>query len=54
MSDTNLNRFPSARSPLCAIPTNPADHASRTVCAIAKYRTKISKPTGNPEISRRG
>lgn len=38
MSDTNLNRFPSARSPLCAIPTNPADHASRTVCAIDTIR----------------
>lgn len=38
MSDTDSNRFPSARSPLCSIPTNPDDHASRTVCAIDTIR----------------
>lgn len=38
MSNTNLNPFPSARSPLCAIPGDAEDRNSRIVCAIDTIR----------------
>ena len=38
MSNTDSNRFPSARSPLCSIPTNADNPASRALCAIDTIR----------------
>ena len=34
MSNTHLNPFPKARSPLCAVPVNADDPASRVDCAV--------------------
>lgn len=42
MSNTHLNPFPSARSPLCVIPTNADDRDSRVVCAIETMRNACS------------
>lgn len=38
MSNTDLNPFPSARSPLCAVPVNADDPANRIDCAVETIR----------------
>lgn len=38
MSNTDSNPFPSARSPLCAVPVNADNPASRAACAIDTIR----------------
>jgi len=39
MQHHDSNRFPSARSPLCAVPTNPDDRDARATCAIDTIRS---------------
>lgn len=42
MSNNDFTPFPNARSPLCAVPVNADNPASRAVCAIDTIRNAAS------------